>query len=586
MAHTLIIDNAPMIREPLMLALKSWGYSVAGASNCNEAWEEIERAAPDLIVIEPDLGDQDGFRLLKRLTDEGHLPDVAIIILTQNSDRSRVITAGQLGIRHYLLKTGFDLEQFKLRAELGLRRAGRDAPSQATASGSPDEAAPRALPKTMDEIEPAITKERAIESIRSFGQCRALSPTFKYAMKLLNDSRASIEQIAASLKRDHALAVRVLKAANGAAYNRGRPVHTVEQAAVRIGMSELRNIVMSVAVMDQFGGEEFEGLIDITSFWEHAIATAMFCQELARETRSMDPEKAFLVGLLHDVGRVVMIEQFGKRYADCLDTARSIGRPLHLVEKRCFHLDHTDVAASVFGAWHFPETLAAPVASHHLSFANLKHLNPGLIPITGTLILADRLADASIFGSSGELWLTPFDEAARAIGLSENAFERVMNRVPQIVTELKLGLAAASNLAPAPSYADLARERLGHELHARMINNSKRPHPAAIFLGKIQDASDPEPNLLCIPWDATSQAPELLAEMESADEEAGRRLPALVVHESGDAPPDTLTADRDARTVKLPERAEKILELISDLLAAELDEDSAEGSAELRADAA
>jgi len=78
--------------------------------------------------------------------------------------------------------------------------------------------------------------------------------------------------------------------------------------------------------------------------------------------------------------------------------------------------------------------------------------------------------------------------------------------------------------------------------------------------------------------------------MESADEEAGRRLPALVVHESGDAPPDTLTADRDARTVKLPERAEQILELIGDLLAVELDEGSGEGnnegSAEPRADAA
>lgn len=574
MPTVLLIEPSAMIREPLKTAFAAWGFTAIVASSYDQIWPLVAKARPDLVVIEPELEPHDATDVLRRLADATRVRGTGILVLTKNSDRARIIAAGQLGIRHYLLKTGFNLEQFRTRVELALKRAGSKPPAQeydkaytGPMVSDDDGIESYSQISKVDDIDHSMSKSEAEELIRSFGQCRALSPTFNYAMKLLNDSNASIESIASSLKRDHALAVRVLKAANGGAYFRGQTIATVEQAAVRIGISELRNIVVGVAVLEQFGGDEFEDFIDIASFWEHSIAVAFFCQEIARDARTMDPEEAFLVGLLHDVGRVVMIEQFGKDYAAAMSLARDLGTPLYTIEKRRYHIDHTDVASILFEEWRLPETLSGPVSAHHLSFGNLKHLHPNMLRQASTLILADRLANAMLLGAAEEVWLEPLSEAIENAEISPNVLDRALKRVPEMVTELKLGLASASNLSLPPPTAHMTREQLGGNFSPRSLIAEGTFDPIALLLSTIagRKADQKPPTLLYATYPPSQGNAPLIESMKKADEEAGRTLPAIILQAGESKPPEDFFEGRETRFVKLPARADKIISLVFDL---------------------
>jgi len=573
--HALIIDGNGIVRDPLVTIVSGWGFEAVGAATCAEVWEYVRTGSPDLIVIDPDLNGEDGLRLLGRLLAEYPDKNIAVIVLTNRSERAAVIEAARLGVRHYLLKQDFHLDQFKHRVDLAIRRAGLAPITEDPATdGARDRGAgqPGAAqtPKptqasSLSQIEPVIRKEKAVEMIRGYGECRALSPTFNYAMKLLNDSRASVESIAAAIKQDQAIAVRVLRAANSAGYHRGHPVHTVEQAAVRIGLTELRQIVMGIAVVEEFGGEELKGFMDVLEFWTHSMAVAVICQMAARETRHLPSETAFLVGLIHDVGQVIMIEQFGPGYADGITAGRRLGQPLHLVEKRLYHIDHAEAAGVILKAWHFPEELYEPVCSHHLSLGNLKHLAPGSVEGVATLIFADRLAVAMLLGSDGGDTLHDIAEMADVIGLNRGSVTRMLQTVPRDVQEFKMALSAASGMACETRTTEKYQGMIDEPLSPVVINPAGTPDPVVIMLGQLASGGA-APNLAVVRYEGPDTVPDLLARIEAAEKEAERPLPLLVSNVTSKPPIEALTEGRVARVVGLPVRCEAVAEVVSVLL--------------------
>lgn len=581
--HALVIEPDAIVREPLVSALLAWGFTSIGARTCGQAWEEISRQVPDLIVIEPSLEDEDGFRLVQRLLVEHSNESIAVVVLTSCAERKRVLEAARIGIRHYLLKSNFEIERFRHRIDLAMRRAGMctitnqpidEEKARRQAEGGPAADAPNLAPEpqhlpdvqSFNDVKAVMPKQETIEKIEEFGQCRAFSPTFTFAMKLLNDSHASIDSIAAAIKRDQALAMRVLKAANSAGYARGRSVHTVEQAAVRIGLAELRHVVLGVAVMDEFGGGEFDGFIDVMDFWEHSLATALICQQIAKETRSMDPEEAFLVGLLHDVGRVVMIEQFGANYVQSLRIARELAQPLNTVEKRLFNLDHADVAGLLFKLWNFPATLAGPVSTHHLSLANLKHIHPGLVAQTATLIAADRIANTLLLGSSGDEWIADIQEMVAEIGLNRHALERIIKCTPETVDELKWGLAAASGITCSRRVLSDAQALLERPVRVVPIAATDTPDPVAILFDRLVTDAGQLPNLIVARLSSEDDADALAPLIEQADRDAGSTLPMLVHHAPKIKPPAAFLAGRPTRVITLPRPMQQIVAHASSLL--------------------
>ncbi|MFI4881556.1 MAG: HDOD domain-containing protein [Phycisphaerales bacterium JB064] len=328
------------------------------------------------------------------------------------------------------------------------------------ASGKPEVTAfERATP---EPLERRLSRDETRERLEAYSEAKPLKPTVQMALKLARDSSATVEDLARVIKQDQALAARVLQLANSSLHRRGAPTRTIEQAIIRLGMGVLRETISSTAVLDQFSTSE--GVLNIQMLWEHGYAVGMLAADLTRVTRQMSSDDAFLIGLMHDMGRAIMAGQIGQDYLDALLTARRSDIRPSRVEKAFFELNHADVADVVFRTWDFDEAVTAPIANHHLSDRNLRHLAPVHYKQTRLLKMADNLAHGALLGDSGSDWIHITDLKLDGAALSPGLVRTCVQRAAKTLEELRLMLASVPGATPPHEYAWVLREQLPQDI--------------------------------------------------------------------------------------------------------------------------
>lgn len=186
-------------------------------------------------------------------------------------------------------------------------------------------------------------------------------------MALAEDPDASAEELGQVVMTDAPIAMKVLKIANSAYYGLQEEVVSAERAASVLGFRVLRDIVLQASVIAEFdhlGGKAF----DLDAQWIHSILTGRVCAFLRkRSTAPLDlsADELQMVGLLHDIGKVVLLDQEGPDYLDALREAHDTGRSLFRCERERFGFDHTDVGAILCARWSLPEPVARAVQFHH-----------------------------------------------------------------------------------------------------------------------------------------------------------------------------------------------------------------------------
>ena len=179
------------------------------------------------------------------------------------------------------------------------------------------------------------------------------------------DDSTDIQALAGLLNRDQALAGHVLRVANSPIYAGGARIQTIQQALVRIGFSQLREIVVAVAlrtrVFNQAGQQEL-----LSALWTHSVVAAAYAREVARALRA-NVESAFLCGLLHDVGKPVVL-------GVALDLAKDAGVKLGRARlEETLVAYHTLAGQRLAAHWCLPDATAEAIAKHHDFVAATQH---------------------------------------------------------------------------------------------------------------------------------------------------------------------------------------------------------------------
>lgn len=191
---------------------------------------------------------------------------------------------------------------------------------------------------------------------------------FHQIQKVINDPKCSATQIAAILAEDPAMSVKVLKLTNSAFYGLSQEVESVKQAVVIVGMEAIKNLVLSASILDMFKGKEFDQEYQ-EQFWRHSLATAFGSRLLARKLKArgiVDPDTAFSAGLLHDIGKIIMVCFLPKEYAQVREA--KIADPVaqdHTIETRVLGYDHAQVGALLAQQWKLPHKLSEAIVHHH-----------------------------------------------------------------------------------------------------------------------------------------------------------------------------------------------------------------------------
>lgn len=173
-------------------------------------------------------------------------------------------------------------------------------------------------------------------------------------IEMAADPDLHVAQLARIVMRDQVLAARVLTLANSAYSAPSQPVTTLTQAMVRLGTGCVRNLVLAVSFYSRLCDKRTYGP-DGRLLMDHGIGTAYLARMVA-ETARVDVDEAFLSGLVHDIGKLVI-------YKIVHDFPADLGDPASLPELVAQR--HAEVGARVLRGWHLPETLEQPVLHHH-----------------------------------------------------------------------------------------------------------------------------------------------------------------------------------------------------------------------------
>lgn len=192
------------------------------------------------------------------------------------------------------------------------------------------------------------------------------------AMELLNNPNTSASDIGEVIGQDPALTVKLLKIVNSAFYGFPSQIDTISRAITIIGTRELTDLILGSSAIQVFARLPNQ-LVSMQQFWSHSLYTGVVARILARYLRAPNTERCFVMGLLHDVGALILFRQKPNEARQALELAHTRELPLHLAEREIFGFDHGAVGAELMRSWNLPDSFATVARYHHQPSAAENH---------------------------------------------------------------------------------------------------------------------------------------------------------------------------------------------------------------------
>lgn len=230
------------------------------------------------------------------------------------------------------------------------------------------------IPKPCDRAELHETIERTCalhalladpwlkQAIGRVGQLPVLPEIYHDVMRTLEDANRSLGDVAVLVARDPVLSAKILQLVNSAFFGLPQPMTKIENAVKYLGADVIKCLVLMV---DVFRDGALDGVpgANLHDIQNHALSTAMVARRLTRQKRQQ--ETAFVSGMLHDIGKVVLASRMPDRYARIVTAALETNRPMHSVEQDRGGVTHASIGAYLLAQWGLPYSIVEAVAHHH-----------------------------------------------------------------------------------------------------------------------------------------------------------------------------------------------------------------------------
>jgi len=285
-------------------------------------------------------------------------------------------------------------------------------------------------PEVADAIHDPTTPEGRLEILMQSARDLPTIPKIAvHVAKLVDMPNTSASQVATALASDQILTARVLRMANSAFYGAPRRISTVTDAIVLLGMRTIRNMAMAVSCFDVLDRELQSYAMRRGDMWRHAFCVGYAAQLLAKRTKYRATEEAFVAGLMHDIGKVVVSLNFAEDFKQVLDLAAANDLPFYIVEQQVLGFDHAEVGARITESWKLPKHLVETIRYHHMPTKQ-----PDWSALTAIVHVADVLCLTLGIGiGSDGLRYTLEDNVMEKLHLSKEAVEEVMILISDFV---------------------------------------------------------------------------------------------------------------------------------------------------------
>lgn len=203
------------------------------------------------------------------------------------------------------------------------------------------------------------------ELLESIGTLPVLPTAVTRLVSITQNADVGFRDIAAVVETDPTLMARTLRVANSPLYSTAREIKTVQQATVLLGTQAVVELALGVSVASVQNSLHDQLPIDAAAFARHSVAVALAARRLARHYKLRNSGEAFVIGLLHDIGKLVLLMHYGEAYAQLLLQAQQGGKPLDKLEREAYGLDHAVAGYALCRHWQLPASMGEAVAVHH-----------------------------------------------------------------------------------------------------------------------------------------------------------------------------------------------------------------------------
>jgi len=207
-------------------------------------------------------------------------------------------------------------------------------------------------------------QRRLFERIKSSKNLPTLPHILLRIIEVCNGEETNFKELSKIIEMDPALTSNILRIINSPYFSLPNKVFNLDQALVLIGMDAVKNIAISASIHHVFKTKEEATSLYLKAFWRHSLLCALLARTLAKKLQYANPDEAFLTGLLHDMGKLLLWVNLPKEYGEIVASAKSNSERLLSEEAKLGAL-HSEVGAWIIGEWNFPTLVTDAVLYHH-----------------------------------------------------------------------------------------------------------------------------------------------------------------------------------------------------------------------------
>lgn len=194
-------------------------------------------------------------------------------------------------------------------------------------------------------------------------------------MKACDADNGSLKELSKIVEKDPGLTSQILKLANSAYYSKNHKVESVDSAVIFLGTNAIKNIAICSSVHEVFQKVKSRSGFNLKQFWWHSLRCAILAKIIAKKQHFKDPDAAFLFGMLHDLGKIILWINFPDQYAELLEKRK--GHPdLVLAGESKLGANHAEIGAWLLNKWNFQHEIVDAVLCHHHSMYSMLSAPP------------------------------------------------------------------------------------------------------------------------------------------------------------------------------------------------------------------
>jgi putative nucleotidyltransferase with HDIG domain len=234
--------------------------------------------------------------------------------------------------------------------------------------------------------------------IQSVTSLRPMPSNITRILKEIENPNITIEILVGLISLDQALAALVLQMSNAASLGYSRQCSTLYEAIMHIGLNRLKSIMLTSSATGMMNRGLSGYRLGAGELWHHSLVTGVASEWLAQALHYSNPEEAYVSGLLHDIGKLLLDQFVLSNYKTIIDFVQQYKLQLWQVEEKLIGIDHAKVGGLIAERWNFPVVLVDAIRFHHTpSFARANQKLPAIVNLANAFAEDYSFTNSELF---------------------------------------------------------------------------------------------------------------------------------------------------------------------------------------------